>query len=181
MYPGIFLDRDGVIIQNRANYVRSWADVAFIPGSLAALARLKDSPYRILIITNQSAIGRGLLLPQTADEINEKMIGEINKAGGRVDGIFICPHQPEDNCACRKPRPGLILQAVQAWQIDLAKSILIGDNLSDLQAGQAAGVARLALVRTGLGAQQLTLPLPADLKSFDIYTDLFEALQNYWP
>ncbi len=193
MFPALFLDRDGVIIQHRKDYVCSWEDVNFIPGSLEALACLQTSPFRVVIITNQSAIGRGLILPETAAEINHKLADEITRAGGRIDGIFMCPHRPEDHCACRKPRPGLILQAAEALNIDLAESILIGDNLTDLLAGQAAGITCLALVKTGLGTQQLASPIPETLlttskgqpvvglkesPAFAVFSDLFTALHN---
>lgn len=196
MFPGLFLDRDGVIIQHRKDYVRSWEDVHFIPGSLEALARLQTSPYRVVIVTNQSAIGRRIILPETAAEINRKLLDEIVKAGGRIDGIFMCPHRPEDHCACRKPRPGLILQAAEALQINLAESILIGDNLTDLLAGQAAGMKHLALVKTGLGTQQLESPLTQALATaledqpasglknppaFAVFADLHTALHNLIP
>jgi D-glycero-D-manno-heptose 1,7-bisphosphate phosphatase len=189
MFPGLFLDRDGVIIQHRINYVRSWEDVNFIPGSLEALARLKSSSYRIVLVTNQSAIGRGLVTLETAYEINRKLMDEIVRAGGRIDGIFLCPHHPDENCPCRKPKPGLILQAAEALQIDLAESILVGDTLTDILAGQAAGINRLVLVKTGLGAQQLSLVSPPSLvtplrgvtPSLMVFTDLFSALLELIP
>ncbi len=181
MFPGLFLDRDGVIIQNKADYIRTWKDVVFIPNSLTALARLKTSLYKIAIITNQSGIGRGLIEPQTARQINHQLTDEISKTGGRIDGVFMCPHHPEDGCACRKPRPGLIFQAAEALQIDLKNSILVGDNLTDLQAGQSAGVAQLALVRTGLGSVQLQATPPGDLAHFQVFSDLYEALTRLIP
>ncbi len=181
MLPGIFLDRDGVIIEHRPGYVLSWSEVVFYPQTLAALARMRDRAVKIAIITNQSAIGRGLLDSTVAAEINHRIEREINKAGGRIDGIFVCPHHPQDDCPCRKPRPGLILQAAETLGIDLARSVLIGDNLSDLQAGRAAGIPRLALVRTGLGNQQLLQSIPDELKDISIYTDLAEALQCLFP
>jgi D-glycero-D-manno-heptose 1,7-bisphosphate phosphatase len=196
MFAGLFLDRDGVIIQHRIDYVRTWEDVNFIPGSLEALARLQTSPYRIAIITNQSAIGRGLILPETAAEINRRLADEIARAGGRIDGIFMCPHRPEDHCTCRKPHPGLLLQAAEGLKINLAESILIGDNLTDLLAGQAAGITRLALVKTGLGNQQLASAIPETLvtdpksqpttelkylPAFAVFSDLFTALHNLIP
>jgi len=181
MLPGIFLDRDGVLIEHRPGYVRTWSDVVFYPQVLAVLAQLKVRDVKIAIITNQSAIGRGLLDEKVAVEINQRIEQEIIKAGGRIDGIFVCPHQPEDGCLCRKPLPGLILQAAQALDIDLTRSIIVGDNLTDLQAGQAAGVPLLALVRTGLGEQQLQAPLPGGLADIYIFKDLAEALQCLVP
>ena len=181
MLPGIFLDRDGVIIEHRPGYVRSLSDVVLYPNALAALARLKEREIKIAIITNQSAIGRGLMKAEIAAEINWLVEKEIEKAGGRIDGTFTCPHHPQDGCLCRKPLPGLVLQAVEALDIDLSHSVLIGDNLTDLQAGQAAGVPRLALVRTGLGALQVQAPRPEGLAEFTIHSDLEEALRYLLP
>ncbi len=178
MFPAIFLDRDGVIIENRSDYVRSWEDVAFIPGALAALAKASISKYRIIIVTNQSAIGRGIISYQAAEEINQRLIQVISNAGGRVDGVFMCPHAPDENCFCRKPQPGLILQAAEALDLDLSHSTLIGDALSDIQAGQAAGVCQRILVRTGLGSHQNNLPQPQDLDPYCICDSLAEALDD---
>lgn len=178
MQPAVFLDRDGVIIENRPEYVRGWEDVEFLPGSLVALAWLAPLPYRIVIVTNQAGIGRGLLSQARVAEINCRLVNRIESAGGRVDGVYVCPHKPEDGCACRKPQPGLILQATEELDIDLRQSILIGDNLSDIGAGQAARVGQIALVRTGLGekfARQLASSGFADIPVFD---DLAQALDS---
>ena len=158
MNPAVFLDRDGVIIQNRENYVRSWKDVEFLPSSLQALKQLSQTSYKIIIITNQSAIGRGIITMEQAEAINQRIIEEITDAGGRVDGLFICPHTPDDHCFCRKPLPGLILQAADALSIDLPSSAMIGDALTDIQAGSAAGIKTLILVKTGRGQEQFQLP-----------------------
>ena len=178
MYPAIFLDRDGVIIENRPSYVRSWSDVELYPQALTALARLKDSPYKIVLVTNQSAIGRGLISVEDAEAINQRLLGIIEAAGGRIDGIFMCPHTPQDDCDCRKPQPGLLLQAAEQLSLDMSRSILIGDALSDLKAGMAAGVQKVAIVRTGRGLQQLQSPEAAALQPFLIYNTLAEALED---
>jgi D-glycero-D-manno-heptose 1,7-bisphosphate phosphatase len=107
MEPAIFLDRDGVIIENRPSYVRSWADVVILPLALEAMARIHASPFKIVIVTNQSAVGRGLLGLEEAWAINHHLQQVIEESGGRVDGLFMCPHSPEDHCNCRKPKPGL--------------------------------------------------------------------------
>ncbi|MCI0395206.1 MAG: HAD family hydrolase [Chloroflexi bacterium] len=176
MQPAIFLDRDGVIIENRPEYVRCWADVAIYPQALAALAQVARESYKIIVVTNQSAVGQGLLSLPAAQEINERLARAIEAGGGRVDGIFMCPHTPEAACPCRKPRPGLLLEAAQALSLDLSRSILIGDALTDLAAGRAAGIARNVLVRTGRGLAQLQLPEAAALRPFPVYDNLWEAL-----
>jgi D-glycero-D-manno-heptose 1,7-bisphosphate phosphatase len=178
MFPAIILDRDGVIIENRENYVRSWADVEIYPQALHALASASRSIYKIVIITNQAGIGKGIIPPQIAVEINQQLVQTIERAGGRIDGLYMCPHTPQDECECRKPRPGMILQAKRELSLDLAHSWLIGDALSDLQAGRAAGVGRIALVRTGRGAQQVQLPEIANLGPFRLYEDLKDAIQH---
>lgn len=176
MFPAIFLDRDGVIIENISTYVRSWEEVRFIPKSLFALNKAQNSPYKIILVTNQSAVGRGILPLDIAWEINLRLVAVIQQAGGRVDGVYMCPHAPEDNCECRKPKPGLILRAASDLSLDLARSILIGDALSDLLAGQAAGIHRTLLVRTGRGSEQEKLPRPAELRPFQIFNDLADAI-----
>jgi D-glycero-D-manno-heptose 1,7-bisphosphate phosphatase len=176
MQPAIFLDRDGVIIENRPDYVRHWEDVHFYPHALQALAGIRNSPYKIVIVTNQSAVGRGMISLETAIEINQRVIETIAEHGGRIDGSFICPHTPQDDCDCRKPKPGLFHQAAKALSLDLGQSYLIGDALSDLLAGQAAGLRQTVLVRTGRGAAQESLSRPKELKSFLTFETLSEAL-----
>ena len=181
MQPALFLDRDGVIIENRADYIRTWSDVAFYPQALDALVKIKDSHFKILVITNQSAVGRGLISQEVAREINDRLVAEIQSSGGRIDGIFMCPHAPQDHCSCRKPEPGLILQAASRHSIDLQNSILIGDALSDILAGQKAGVAQNILVRTGRGFDQSLLPLASQIPDFTIYDSLSDALEHLNP
>ncbi|MEJ2304428.1 MAG: HAD family hydrolase, partial [Anaerolineales bacterium] len=176
MFPAIFLYRDGVIIENRSNYVRRWEDVAIFGQALTALAGIHSSAYRIVMVTNQSAVGRGIISLETVGEINERLVRIIEQTGGRIGGVYVCPHAPGDRCECRKPKPGLLLQAAEAHDLDLGRSILIGDTLSDVMAGQAAGVGQTVLVRTGLGAGQEFSTKAKDLKPFLIYDTLEEAL-----
>lgn len=158
----VFLDRDGVINENQPDYVRSWAEVRFIPGALEALAHLAQAPFAVVVVTNQSAIGRGLMAEKVAAEINRRLQEVVTAHGGRIDAFYVCPHTPEEGCACRKPQPGLLLQAAEEQDLDLAASYLVGDALSDVQAARAAGVHPI-LVLTGRGRQQLPL-LPANLR-----------------
>jgi D-glycero-D-manno-heptose 1,7-bisphosphate phosphatase len=176
MFPAIFLDRDGVIIENRANYVRRWEDVAIYGQALTALARIHSSEHKIVMVTNQSAVGRGIVSLETVREINDRLVRIIEQTGGRIDGVYVCPHAPGDRCECRKPKPGLLLQAAEAQDLDLSRSILIGDTVSDIIAGQAAEVGQTVLVRTGLGAEQEYSTKAEDLKPFLIYDTLEEAL-----
>ena len=127
MQPAIFIDRDGVIIENRENYVRSWADVEILPEAVQALRLASSSKYKIVIVTNQSGIGKGLIPPDTARRINRRLLKIITNGGGRIDGVYVCPHTPDDHCACRKPKPGLLLTAAKDLAIELSQSIMIGD------------------------------------------------------
>lgn len=181
MYPALFLDRDGVIIENRLNYIRSWSDVSIYPQAIEALRRIRPSAYKIVIITNQSAVGRGIISLQTAHGINIRLKKEIESAGGRIDGVFMCPHAPKDNCNCRKPEPGLILEAAASLSLDLKRSILIGDALSDIIAGQAAGIEQNVLVLTGRGAAQSSLPKTSQIPPFLTFDTLAEALEEMIP
>lgn len=174
--PALFLDRDGVIIENRPDYVRSWDDVAPIPGALEALALAAGSGYKVVLVTNQAGVGKGLIPAETAEAINRRLVDLIHAHGGRVDGVFMCPHRPEDGCACRKPEPGLLLQAVAALHLDPARSVLIGDALTDLEAGRRAGVGRLVLVLTGRGEAQSRLDPPPGLGPYEVYADLNSAV-----
>ncbi|WP_455392258.1 D-glycero-beta-D-manno-heptose 1,7-bisphosphate 7-phosphatase [[Eubacterium] cellulosolvens] len=135
----IFIDRDGVINYNRNDYVKSWAEFKFIPGAKEAIKRINDSNLLLIIITNQSPIGRGIFKRETLDYIHKSMLNELNDAGAHIDAIYYCPHHPDDNCDCRKPKPGLILRAAKDFNIDLARSWMVGDSDSDLEAGAAAG------------------------------------------
>ena len=176
--PAIFLDRDGVIIENRADYVKSVAEVQFIPGALAALARAARWPVAIVVITNQSAIGRGLVTMATADAINAHVRQQVEAAGGRLDGIFVCPHLPNQGCDCRKPGPGLLRQAAKALNLDLSASVMIGDAVSDVLAGHAAGT-RAMLVRTGRGIDQAPELIRAGLDQVPVAADLAAALVDF--
>lgn len=178
MHPAIFLDRDGVIIENRSEYVRDWSQVSFLPEVLEALSSLRDKDFKFIIVTNQSAIGRGLISNETAEEINHRLVRYIKRNGGRIDGVYMCPHKPEDLCKCRKPQPGLFLQAAREHSLNLSNSWMIGDAWSDLLAGQAAGLRSVVMVRTGRGTAQLLQPQPENLKSFLVFNNLSEALNE---
>ena len=176
MQPGIFIDRDGVIIENRDNYVRSWADVEILPEAVEALRLAATSKFKIVVVTNQAGIGKGLIRPEIARRINRRLLKIITNAGGRIDGIYVCPHTPDDNCACRKPKPGLLLSAAKDLSIDLSHSIMIGDALTDIHAGQQAGVATSILVLTGRGAEQSELPAAKSISGLSIFPSLYSVI-----
>lgn len=155
MNKAIFLDRDGVLIHNRTNYVRSWEDVKIYQSTCQSLSLIAKSEYKIIILSNQSAVGRGLMSLQTMNDINDRLLSIIQKFGGRIDGVFVCPHTPEEHCNCRKPKPGLVFEAKKEFALDLEKSWLVGDALTDLQTGVNSGINNLVLVESGRGKKQL--------------------------
>ena len=178
MVPAIFLDRDGVLIENRPDYVRNWAQVRIIPKIVDALASHAVKNYKIIIVTNQSAVGRGLITLETARNINEHLVRVIEKHKGQIHGVYMCPHDPSAQCFCRKPKPGLILQAANDLSLDLDRSWMIGDAWSDLVAGRAAGVHKVALLRTGRGSEQLLQQSPDNLTDYFVFNDLADAVHT---
>ncbi len=173
----VFLDRDGVIGANRADYVKTWEEFVFLPVALESLRLLAEYNYPVIVISNQSAIGRGLISRQAADEINQRMKAEISLQGGRLDDIYICPHQPDEDCACRKPRPGLLYLAAEQHHVELAGSFFIGDALSDVEAALAVGCQPL-LVLTGRGSEQRLLLEQGGRQGVPVVADLREAV--FW-
>ena len=178
MTSAIFLDRDGVIIENRDNYVRSWDDVYIYPQALSALAKFNNVPFKFVIVTNQSVVGRGLLQKEDAEAINFRLVKEIELAGGRIDAVFMCPHAPVNMCKCRKPNPGMFFQAAKSLSISLSDSIMIGDALTDITAAQSAGIQQRILVRTGRGNQQSKLREVRHIASFSIYDTVSDAFNH---
>jgi D-glycero-D-manno-heptose 1,7-bisphosphate phosphatase len=149
----VFLDRDGVINQDSPHYVKHPSEFYFISGSRQAVALLNRHGFDIILITNQSMIGRKMATPQTLDRIFDKMRRGIAAAGGRILDIFFCPHTPNAKCDCRKPLPGLIFQARDRYDIDLSRSLMVGDSVKDIQAARNAGCGKTVLVATGNGRQ----------------------------
>lgn len=149
----VFLDRDGVINRDSADYIKSWSQFEFLPRSRRALARLKGAGFVTIVITNQSAVGRGLISLATLGDLHARMCAAVHAAGGEIRDIFYCPHHPDQACTCRKPRPGLIWAARKRHAIDLARACMVGDSAKDIAAARAAGVRLAVLVRTGNGAE----------------------------
>lgn len=172
----VFLDRDGVINLNRPDNVRSWEQFIFEPGALDALRRLGASDLLVLVVTNQSGIGRGHMTQETVEDIHARMRAHIEGVGGRITQVYFCPHIPDDNCICRKPSPGMLLQGRDEFGLDLAQAYFIGDWVDDIRAARAAGVTPL-LVRTGRGEkalaemQTLEMPLPIILDNLSAAVD----------
>lgn len=169
----ILLDRDGVINYEREDYVKCWEEFVFLPGVLPTLGRLATLPAPILVVSNQSAIGRGLVSRPVVDEIHRRAGEVVAAAGGRIDAFFICPHHPADQCECRKPKPGLLWQAADAYTLDLGHCIFVGDAVTDFQAAQRAGCPSI-LVETGRQGPLLRSRL-AGIPGVTIVADLAAA------
>ncbi len=139
--PTIILDRDGVLNKKtpKAEYVTQWSKFQWLPGAKEALALLKRFNYRIIIVTNQAGISRGMMTEADLTDIHEKMKKEAREAGGDIDAIYYCPHGWDENCECRKPKPGMFFQAQRDFHLDLTKTVFIGDDERDKMAGDAAG------------------------------------------
>ncbi len=137
----VLVDRDGVINKKAptADYVKKWSEFRFMPKTLDALHLLTENGFRIIVITNQPGIARGMISKEDLEEIHRNMVNEIKKNGGRIDAIYNCMHGWDDGCECRKPRPGLLFRASADFKFDLTKTFFIGDDGRDLLAGKAAG------------------------------------------
>jgi D-glycero-D-manno-heptose 1,7-bisphosphate phosphatase len=147
----VVLDRDGTIIEER-EYLSDPEQVKLIGGAGAALRELQRMGLGLVVITNQSGIGRGFFAEAELKEIHQRLEQLLEKEGVRLDGLYICPHRPEDDCLCRKPKLGLMEQAARDLGFDLENSIVIGDKADDIEMGRTAGAVTF-LVRTGYGAQ----------------------------
>lgn len=146
----IFLDRDGVINKKapKADYIKKWSEFEFIEGAKEAIAKLTKNNYKIFIISNQAGIARGMMTKQDLEDIHNNMKEELAKCGAKIDGIYYCPHGWDGGCECRKPKPGMFYQAAKEHHIDLTKTIFIGDDERDVEAGQAADI-KTYLVKPG--------------------------------
>jgi D-glycero-D-manno-heptose 1,7-bisphosphate phosphatase len=167
----VILDRDGVINHDSAEYIKSPNEWLPIEGSLEAIAHLHQAGYRIVVATNQSGIGRNLYSVDTLDAIHQKMTAAINALQGHLTGIFYCPHHPDADCNCRKPRTGLLVQISEFLDSDLQGTPFVGDSLTDILAAADFGCKPI-LVKTGYGLQtsrKLTAPVP------EIFADLHAA------
>lgn len=153
----VFLDRDGVISRNRAEHVCRWAEFEFLPGALEGLALLSGAARWVIVVTNQAIVGRGLATRATVDGIHRRMGRAARARGGRIDRVMVCPHRPEDGCACRKPAPGLLLEAAASLGIGLDRALLIGDHAHDLEAARRAGCRSILVLsgRTGVAPDPL--------------------------
>jgi D-glycero-D-manno-heptose 1,7-bisphosphate phosphatase len=180
--PALFLDRDGVLIEE-VEYLAKLELVKLIPGASAVVRRANDAGWRVVVVSNQSGVARGLLpeslLPEVHREIARQLLEE---SGATIDGFYYCPHHPTEGqasyriaCDCRKPKPGMLLRAARELGIDFAQSWMIGDRRTDLEAGAAAGC-RTILVRTGYGASTGIDGPDAELNLAAVVPSIVEAV-----
>ena len=176
----IILDRDGVINADNADYIKCATEWLPLPGSIEAICTLCQQGYSVYVATNQSGIGRGLFSLGDYQAINDKMINTVNAGGGKIAGVFYCPHTPDDNCGCRKPKPGLFRQIAAHAGQSIEGVAAIGDSRRDLEASAAAGC-RPILIRTGNGrnteAGLLKTPLDS-AGSIPVFDDLTAAVAS---
>lgn len=170
----IILDRDGVINKDSDAYIKSPDEFIPLPGSLEAIARLKQAGYTIAVATNQSGIARGYYDETTLAAMHEKLAHLLDEKGGGVDYIAYCPHGPDDNCTCRKPLPGLLYEIRDHFKTDLTDVPMIGDSLRDIQAARTVGGYPI-LVKTGKGENTLA-KASDELTDVPVYSNLAAAV-----
>ncbi|MBT3362716.1 MAG: D-glycero-beta-D-manno-heptose 1,7-bisphosphate 7-phosphatase [Chloroflexi bacterium] len=146
MNKAVFLDRDGTMAED-VNYCSRPEDFELFPSTAQAIKLFSDMGFKVIVVTNQSGIARGYFTQDTLTEIHSKMTRELAKEGVRLDAIYYCPHHPDDNCECRKPKPKLILQAAKDFDLDLARSYMVGDFQSDIALGKAAGCKTMLIAK----------------------------------
>ena len=171
----IILDRDGVINHDSDDFIKSPAEWEPIEGSLEAIARLNYAGFRVVVITNQSGIARGLLDVEMLNRIHSKMRRMLSQVGGKIEAIMFCPHGPDDDCDCRKPKPGAFQDVAHRLRLNLENVPAVGDSIRDLEAAQAAG-ARPILVRTGKGAVTEQNGIPKGVPVYDDLAAVADAL-----
>lgn len=172
----VFVDRDGVLIANRDGYVRSPDDIEMIPHADTAVRLLAGAGFAVVVVSNQAVVGKGLISEQQARAVHARVVSLFAANGADLYAGYLCPHTAEAGCACRKPRPGLLVHAAARLGLDLPASYMIGDALSDVEAGLAAGATSL-MVRTGRGSWQAELPGAARLLSGRLHEDGLAAAE----
>lgn len=172
----VFLDRDGVINRDSPDYIKSWSEFEFLPGSLEAIKLLTLNGFTTIVITNQSVINRKMVSGNVLDDIHTRMKQAVTSNGGQIKDIFFCPHVPEDRCQCRKPSPGLIFRAKQKYRIDIATSVMVGDSAKDIECARNAGCGYAVLVKTGNGSEAEKILKEKGIFPDFIARDLLEAV-----
>ena len=183
--PAIFVDRDGIINERIVEgYVTHWEKFRFLEGIERVLTQLSELKLPIIVLSNQAAIGKGLMNKSSLFEITRRFVSVLNGAGARIDAVYYCPHRADENCHCRKPQPGMFEQAVEDWQVDLHRSVLIGDSVSDMEAALAAHCRPIILAQDGrfdgiVGQEIQSLPGGATIKNVsEIIATVHQLLEH---
>lgn len=171
----LILDRDGVINHDSDDYIKSPEEWQPIPGSLKAIAKANRAGFHVIVVTNQSGLARGYFDIDTLNAIHKKMHQKLARLGGRIEAVIFCPHGPDDDCDCRKPKPGMLNEIRDRLNISLEKVWFVGDTFSDIQAAKIAGAIPV-LVRTGKGER--TLATDNDLDDVQIFSDLATCIET---
>jgi D-glycero-D-manno-heptose 1,7-bisphosphate phosphatase len=180
--PALFMDRDGCLTEE-VGYVNHPSRIRLLPRSAAAVRRLNEAGVAAVMVTNQAGVARGYFSEDTLHAANDRMCRELEAGGARLDGLYVCMHHPDEGqppyrsaCDCRKPRPGLLTRAAAELGLDLRASVMVGDKLSDVAAGQSVGAAGV-LVLTGYGRGEWELgPTPPPVKPDHVAEDLLDAV-----
>ena len=179
MNRAVFLDRDGVINRKplEGEYVTRWEEMEILPGVASAIGLLNQADFRVIVVTNQRCIAKGLVTSAKVEAIHQRMCRALGEAGGRIDGVYYCPHEKQPPCTCRKPAPGMLLLAAREHKIDLTGSWMVGDSDIDVAAGRSAGCRTALLVRANeknaVNADVSSTSLLAALRTI-LQTDLLQ-------
>lgn len=170
----VFLDRDGTINRD-FGYLSDPRKLYIYSNAGKAIKLLSNAGFKVMIVTNQSGIGRGQVKKYELKNINRRLKGLLAKDGAKIDAIYICPHHPDENCDCRKPRPALIKKAAREFNLNLSRSYIIGDKLSDVETKEKAGLSEGILVLTGLGRRSLREAKKTKFKLGPVCRDILSA------
>lgn len=174
----VLLDRDGVINVDRHDYIKRWDEVVLYTEALQALKRLNDKGFSTVLISNQSALGRGFMRWEDFTDIHFRMVRKVREAGGEIHAAFFCPHQPDDKCTCRKPAPGMILAAARLFQFDLSDTVFIGNRMTDVQTAENAGCRGILITRESDDALENPQPLPPARSDVPSHVTLSDAIRG---
>ncbi len=176
----VLLDRDGVLNEDRADYVKNPGELVLVPRVGEAIAKLNGAGIKVAIVSNQSAVGRGIISAAMLEQINAHLVQQLARAGARVDLFLVCTDAPGQPSQRRKPAPGMLREALSHFRTAPHDAVMIGDQLTDLIAAKAAGTARF-LVRSGKGAQTQASGLPQDILPVSVYDSLIDAALSLVP
>ncbi|HEY6945933.1 MAG TPA: HAD family hydrolase [Candidatus Acidoferrum sp.] len=181
--PAAFLDRDGVINQeaSEGQYVTRWEDFRVLPGVVEGIAQLNRAGLSVIVVTNQRCVAKGLISEVELQKLHQKMIEYFAEAGATIDAIYYCPHAVEPPCLCRKPAPGMLLEAARTHGLDLAASWMMGDSESDIQAGKKAGCRTIRLSRKEPANGKTTITSTLSDDADVVATSLLEAVRKILP